>query len=132
MIAIIFTILSAALPVASLHGNASAAVPTGSTQHLENLNTCGHSATDKRHSAMIQVLLSQIEPTAALRVAIWIALAIITALLIFIIEQVQRHFRPAKTGSKRWEAGWAGKPRHGRPLVEAARRREEVNGCPRP
>jgi hypothetical protein len=114
MAAITFTLLS---PVASsylLHANASAAVPTGSLEHLRTLHACRHIVSAGLHSATIQVLLSKAEPTVAFRVAIWLAAAIIAALPFLVINQAQRLPRPARTGSKRWEAGWA---RHGRPVA---------------
>ena len=91
-----------------LHGNASVAVLTAAMPLREDLEACRHAEFAWRYSATIEVLRIQAEPTAALRAAIWVATAVITALSVAVVDLAQQYRRPARGGSKRWEAGWAG------------------------
>ena len=121
---IAFFLLCNALPLASSYppfpGNASAPAPL---PEPTTLNTCRLAEpVVRRHSTTIEVWSNRAEPTAALRAAIWVATAVIAASSVAIaaaIDQGQRYRRP-RTGSKRWEAGWAGQTHGGRPAELAA------------
>jgi hypothetical protein len=60
----------------------------------------------------------------ALRAAVWLATAVTAAAFVAIAaapDQLQR-YRPARTGPRRWEAGWAGRTEaagHGQAAVAA-------------
>ncbi len=97
-------------PSGSLHETASAASLTGSMLQPQKVNVSKNAHPVRRRQA---------EPTAALRVAVWVATAVIAAALVAVAiaaaaDQAQRYRRPARTGSKRWEAGWAGHVGRGR------------------
>ena len=118
MAAIALVLLPTALSVASshpIHGNVSAAVvPTASMPQPHTLDACGDAGFFRRHNANIEVWLSRAEPTVALRAAVWVATAVITALSVAVVDLARRYLRPVRSGSKRWEAGWAGQVRHRR------------------
>ena len=118
-----FILLSTAHLVASsnpLHENASAAAPNASVPRPQTLDTCHHAENVGRQRPTTWVGPGQAEPTAALRAAVWVATAVIAASSVAVAvapDQERWYRRPARTGSKRWAAGWAGQAGHGRPLA---------------
>jgi hypothetical protein len=111
-----FILLTTAFPVASsgsIHKSASAEAPTRSVPPSQTLPVCWHEDPVRRASAATQ---ARDEPTAALRAAVWVATAVIAAASVavaFAADQAQRYRRPARSGSARWEAGWAGQAGEG-------------------
>ena len=112
-------LLTAAFPVASgcsLHEPlepASAAAPTAPVP------------PDTRVRAVSILIHRQFlyESTMALLAAIWVATVVIAAASIAVAaapDQAQRYRRPTRTGSARWEAGWAGRAGEWRAAVAAA------------
>ncbi len=117
VVAIALILLPTALSVASSHPSqesTSAAVPTASMPRPQALDECGDAEFFQHPSGNIEVWLSRAESTAALRAAVWVSTAVIAALSVAVVGQARRCLRPARSGSKRWEAGWAGQVRHRR------------------
>jgi hypothetical protein len=109
-------LLTTALPVASggsLDETAPAAAPSGSAPQPQMLDVCNH-AHRAWNGHIAVVARGQAEPTAALRAAVWAATAVIVAVSVAVAGLAQRHHRPSRTGSARWEAGWAGQADGGR------------------
>ncbi len=111
--AVAVILLSAALPVESSNSSRreAAAEPTGCSPRPQ---AYGHAeSVSVRHHRVAAVAWPGLaEPTAALRAAVWVATAIIAAASIAVAaapDQAQRYRRPGRAGSKRWEAGWAGR-----------------------
>ncbi len=100
-----FILLTAA---AYLDESASAEAPTRSVPQLQTLPVSVHVDPVRRAIAATQ---ARAEPTAALRAAVWVATAVIAAVSVavaFAADQAQWYRRrPARSGSARWEAGWA-------------------------
>jgi hypothetical protein len=122
--AITLILLPAALPVASsaypIHGKDPASVPTSTKPQLQTHGSCGPAESVRRNIATIEVWPRRAEPTATLRAAIWVATAVITVSSIAVVavfDQAPRYRRPARTGSKRWEAGWTRQVVHGWPVA---------------
>ncbi len=115
-------VASSFFPVASnsYFSNATAAAPVGSVPKPQMLDVCGRAEFLWRHSAPTAVWPNPAAQTAELRAAIWTATAVIAAASIAVAaasDQAHRYRRPARSGSKRWAAGWAGRAGHGRPVT---------------
>ena len=105
---------STTLPVASscfTHEVAPVAEPLGSVPLPQTRDTRRHADSAWRVTGVTEPWAGRDEPTAALRAAVWAA-TVVTAIASVAVaaapDQVLRYRRPARTGSIRWEAGWAG------------------------
>jgi hypothetical protein len=106
-------------PSGSIYKSASAEAPTGSVPQPQTLTSFGQADPVRRTIAATQ---GWAEPTAALRAAVWAATAVIVAASVavaFAADQAQRYRRPARTGSARWEAGWAGQVKGARAAYDS-------------
>jgi hypothetical protein len=103
-------------PGVSSRSLASATAHSESVPQPQTLTLFGQVEPARRAIAATQARGLQAEPTAALRAAVWVATAVIaaaSAAVAFAADQAQRYRRPARTGSARWNAGWAGRAEEG-------------------